>query len=1064
MVRLLGPLEIELDGERIALPSGKPRSIFAWLALHRGLHARRELAARFWPDVLDSSSRASLRSALWALRSALGPAASHLQATRDRVGLAENIGTDIGEFRRLVATGDPAGAIALCRGRLLSDLDDEWVLEAREEHERELAAVLSELASEAEAQTHLAEAVEWARRRLALDPLSEEAARDLMRMLDAAGDRAGALAVYNKLRERFLRQLGISPSEGTRTLARNLGRGEIGTSERSASAAEGTGALQLADALPFTGRIEELETLVEAWRVAKRGRGGVAAVKGEAGIGKTRIAAKLIETARADGAAVAACAGLDLGGGAPFGLWAELLRDLIRACGAPPEDLPWVADLARLSPELEGALLPAPPIAASPSPQLERVRLFEAMVGMLEWAARTRPFVLLFEDVHAADVASLELLGYAARRLPRLPVLIVLTRRDLPRSPEVDSVLQRLPARGTPVREVELGPLPPDDMGRLVRAAEKLEPEQVDRVVDLAEGNPLLAVETAHAIAAGRSQPAENLRATVRAAVTRLDSEARLLAELVSVATREVSRAEVERLPIDDPTGSATAAIEAGLLVSRSGRLGYRHALLREAIYADLPEPHRAQLHERFASVLVAVGSSRRAAEAARHLLLAGRDEAAVEHLERAAHDARSVAAYDEAAGFLEQAVRIAPDRAPLLEELAEVEAWRGRREAATAAFERAQAALTKAPTGTQALAWIRRGRWLRGALCYPSESRLAYLRGLDLLDVAGRPEPNARSEALAGLAWAEAVAGDIERAKTLLDDLDRLDGVDRTAELDREVARGHLLIRSGRFAESYDPFSLAATLAAEIGRPDMAYACLINASSAAACHANFERSLAFADRCRAMMREAGLAPLEANTLAARSHVLTRLGRLDEAAASATAAAELADQLDDPKLVATAAHDRGMVCHAAGDHEAAAELLGGALEGDPPVSRALARLIRAESLTALGRLGEAERELRATALEPLGSGDFPDTLVARLARVQGLIASARGDPALATQRLEEAARTWRRRAGVDRPGDSYMAVLADFGRPPVLGLVEPRRELERVEAELAALGQTVPAP
>jgi hypothetical protein len=157
-------------------------------------------------------------------------------------------------------------------------------------------------------------------------------------------------------------------------------------------------------------------------------------------------------------------------------------------------------------------------------------------------------------------------------------------------------------------------------------------------------------------------------------------------------------------------------------------------------------------------------------------------------------------------------------------------------------------------------------------------------------------------------------------------------------------------------------------------------------------------------------------------------------------------------------------HDRGMVCHAAGDHEAAAQLLAGALEGDAPVSRALARLTRAESLAALDRLEEAEGELRATALEPLGSGDFPDTLVARLARVQGLIASARGDPALAARRLEEAARTWRRRAGADRPGDSYMAVMADFGRPPVLGLIEPRRELERVEGELAALGERLTTP
>ena len=151
-----------------------------------------------------------------------------------------------------------------------------------------------------------------------------------------------------------------------------------------------------------------------------------------------------------------------------------------------------------------------------------------------------------------------------------------------------------------------------------------------------------------------------------------------------------------------------------------------------------------------------------------------------------------------------------------------------------------------------------------------------------------------------------------------------------------------------------------------------------------------------------------------------------------------------------------------MACHAAGDHERAAERLSAALEGDPPVSRSLARLARAESLVALDRLEEAEDELRATALEPLGPGDFPDTLVARLTRLQGLIALARGDRGLATKRLKEAARTWRRRAGAERPGDRYMAVLADFGRPPVLGLIEPRRELERVEAELAVLLETQP--
>lgn len=1062
VIRLLGALEVEFDRESVELPPGKPRSLLALLALRRGPHPRRELAGRLWPDVLDSSARASLRSALWALRTSLGPAASGLIATRQQVGLAPQVTTDLEEFRRLVEAGELERALALCRGRLLSDFDDEWVLEAREEHERDLGALLTELARAAQASGDQTAAVDWTRRRLAVDPLSEDATRELMRALAGAGDRAAALAAYDSLRGRLREQLGIAPSEATRTLARGLARGEDGSPRRSAARAFADDSpSRAADALPFAGRADELRALVTQWRAAKQGQGCVALITGEAGIGKTRLAAKLIETAGGGDAIVASCAALDLGGGAPFGLWAELLAELVQTCGTPP-DLPGMADLALLSPELEGAFAPERPTVSPRAPELERVRLFEATVGLLVWAARRGPCILLFEDVHAADPASLELVGYVARRLPRLPVLIVLTRRDLPRRAEVDAVLRRLPPRGITVREVELGPMPPGDMGRLVRATAELDAARIDEVVAAAEGNPLLAIEVARALAAGLEQPAESLRAVVRAAAAPLSREARHLAEAVAVAGREVHPAEAERLAIGEPHAAAAEAIDAGLLISTSGSLGFRHALLREAVYADLAEPRRARLHASFATVLAAEGSSRQAAEAARHLLLAGREQDAIEQLARAAQHARSVAAYREAAEFLEAALRISPDSAELLEELAEVEAWRGRRDEALAAFERAASALARADSATQAAAWIRRGRWLRGALCYPDESRLAYTRALELLDAAGDPGLDVRVEAVAGLAWAEAVAGDIERAEELLDRLDGQPAGDEAVELDREVARGHALIRRGRFTETYEPLSQAAMLAARVGRPDMAYSCLINASTAAACAADFERSLAFADRCREAMHDAGLASLEANALAGRSHILTRLGRLQDAQASAAAEAELADQLDDPKLAAMADHDRGMTCHAAGDHDGAAELLAAALERDPPVSRALARLTRAESLVALGRLGEAEEELRATALEPLDSGDFPDTLVARLSRVQGLIAVARGDRALAAKRLEESARTWRRRAGAYRLGDRYMAVMVDLGRPPVLGLVEPRRELERVEAELASLREPAP--
>jgi hypothetical protein len=82
---------------------------------------------------------------------------------------------------------------------------------------------------------------------------------------------------------------------------------------------------------------------------------------------------------------------------------------------------------------------------------------------------------------------------------------------------------------------------------------------------------------------------------------------------------------------------------------------------------------------------------------------------------------------------------------------------------------------------------------------------------------------------------------------------------------------------------------------------------------------------------------------------------------------------------------------------------------------------------------------------------------MPETLVPRLTRLQGLIAAARGDGALASRRLTEAADGWRRLLGRQTPGENFVASLVDFGRPPVLGLVEPDRELDRVLADLASL-------
>ena len=163
-VQLLGELQAQVGGAAVAAPASRRAwGLLGWLALHPGDHTRGSVAARFWPDVLDSSARASLRSALWELRRALADDTA-LVTGRDRIAL--RCETDLAEFDAHVAAGRLEAAVALHRGPLLADFDDDWVLEARDEHAERLGSALARLAAAA---ANPADAVGWARRRLALD-------------------------------------------------------------------------------------------------------------------------------------------------------------------------------------------------------------------------------------------------------------------------------------------------------------------------------------------------------------------------------------------------------------------------------------------------------------------------------------------------------------------------------------------------------------------------------------------------------------------------------------------------------------------------------------------------------------------------------------------------------------------------------------------------------------------------------------------------------------------------------------------------------------------------------
>jgi ATP/maltotriose-dependent transcriptional regulator MalT len=276
-------------------------------------------------------------------------------------------------------------------------------------------------------------------------------------------------------------------------------------------------------------------------------------------------------------------------------------------------------------------------------------------------------------------------------------------------------------------------------------------------------------------------------------------------------------------------------------------------------------------------------------------------------------------------------------------------------------------------------------------------------------------------------------------------------------------VARGHALIRAGRFAESFGPLIAASAAAGRAGRPDMAYSCLSNAASAAACAGEFGRALDFADRSLPLVIPNGLLRLSVYAQTARSAILRRLDRLAEAEQACDAAGVFADRIGLPDLDGLVHAERGLVRLASSAPASAAVELATALDLGAPVNKAATRLRLAEALTLAGQLDQAEAELRNVTLEPVGPADFPATLVARMSRVQGLIASRRGQTRLAEQRLAESAAAWQRIVETldkRQAGAGYVASLIDLGRPPLTSLIEPATELATVNADLTAVRGT----
>jgi DNA-binding SARP family transcriptional activator len=255
-LRTLGAVDLrKSDGRDVRALCTQPKrlTLLIYLALAGpGCFRRRDtVAALYWPEADTEHARASLRQALRVLRRELGDAAICVRGEEEVGVSADVVWCDAVGFAAAIDAGDDERACQLFRGEFLDGLFvadaapelEEWIAAERDSCRRRALAAMGRLADRARDEGRHAEALAWAQRAAALDPLSEATVQRLVALHDAAGDRAGAVQAYKALAERMERELGVKPAPETQALVSSIRAREIpvswpelvGASERPAA-------------------------------------------------------------------------------------------------------------------------------------------------------------------------------------------------------------------------------------------------------------------------------------------------------------------------------------------------------------------------------------------------------------------------------------------------------------------------------------------------------------------------------------------------------------------------------------------------------------------------------------------------------------------------------------------------------------------------------------------------------------------------------------------------------------------------------------------------------------